>query len=463
MTASTMWPGRWRDAIVLMVAVLMMSGAAIYNGYPMVYSDTGAYLGGHNFGDRSIFYSFFLVPAQLTHTLWSIVIAQSLLTAYLLRLVLREVFAIDSRLEFLAIIAGLCMVTSLPWYAGFLMPDIFTPLMVLGLFMLAFCFERLSRWEQCFVVGLSFVAATVHYSHIPIAIGLLAIGVLARWVRNRYSRGATPHLALPASLIGAALAAVVMSNYLMLGIASYSPGGYAFELARLVENGPAVEYLRENCPMRDYAACALLDRMPMSSTQFLWSGNNPFRRLGLMGQRKEGLEIVIGTIAEYPVWVFCDAIADTFRQLLRSKTGGGLDSWANNYNPTAPLRSLYPAEFASYMNSRQNLGQLDHMRGIRYLDSSFLVFSIFYCVFVGILLAFGRQWLPVQFLITVGVAVLLHGFVTGAISEPIDRYGGRIIWLIPLSGIALWRKVVDERYALICTIRSRSNRRPRPA
>jgi hypothetical protein len=442
MTTSTRGPARWRDAAMLLIAVLIMSGAALYNGYPMVYPDTGAYLRVHNIGDRSVFYSLFLAPARLTHTLWSVVFAQCLLTAYLLRLVLREVFAIGSRLEFLAIIAVLCMTTSLPWYAGFLMPDIFTPLMVLGLFMLAFCFDRLSRWEQCFVVSLTFVAAIVHYSHIPIAIGLLAIGILARWVQNRYSRAAIPHLALPAAVVVAGIVALVMSNYLMLGIATYSPGGYAFELARLVQNGPAVEYLRESCPTRHYAACAFLDRMPMSSSKFLWSENNLFSKGGFIGQRKEGLEIVTGTIEEYPLWVFRDAIADTFRQLLHCLTGAGLRSWATNYNPSVPLRSLYPEEFASYVNSKQNRGQLEHMRGIQYLDASFLLFSVFYCVSIGILLACRRQWLPVELIITVGVAILLNAFVTGAISEPINRYGSRVIWLIPLIGIALWRKAV---------------------
>ena len=446
----------------LLIATLMASSVAFYNGYPTVYPDTGAYLGLHNHGDRSIFYSLFLAPLRLTHTLWSAVLLQSLLVVYLLRIVLREVFSIKSRLEFLAIIGLLCMLTSLPWGTAYLMADIFTPMLVLGLFMLAFGFAGLTGWERCFVVALTFVALVVHYSHLPLALGLVTAGGIARWMRKRYSGSAKPHLALPTIVVTVGLVAVVISNYLMFGLATLSPGGSVFLLARLIENGPAVEYLRENCPMRHYAACALLDRMPMTSTQFLWSGNNPFRKLGLMGQKKEGLEIVIGTIEEYPLWVFCDASADTFRQLVRSNTGGGLNSWATNNNPAVPLRSLFPAEFASYMNSRQNRGQFDHMRGIRYLDACFLVFSIFYCVLVGILLAFDRRWLPVQFLITVGVAILLHAFVTGAISEPIDRYGGRIIWLIPLIAIALWRKVVDERYAPICAIRSRGNRRPRP-
>ena len=168
---------RGREVATLLTAMLMASGVAFYNGYPTVFPDTGAYVGMYNYGDRSIFYGLFLAPLRLTHTLWPAVFLESLLVVYLLRLVIREVFAITSRMEFLAVIALMCMLTSLPWYTAYLMPDIFTPVLVLGLFMMAFCFERLGRWERCFVAGLTFVALVVHYSHLPIAIGLLAAGI----------------------------------------------------------------------------------------------------------------------------------------------------------------------------------------------------------------------------------------------------------------------------------------------
>jgi len=341
--------------------VLMLSGAALYNRYPLVYFDTGGYLKGSRLGVRSYFYHAFIVPAHLTHTLWTVVLVQSLLVAYVLRLVLREVFAIASRLEFLVIIALLCVLSSLPWYAGFLMPDIFTPVMVLGIFLLAFCFERLSRWEQCFIIPLTFGAAIEHYSNPPIALGLLSVGLIVRMALRRRAPDALPHLVMTAVVIGAGIVALVISNYVKLGLATYSPGGYAFGLARLVGDGPAVEYLRDHCATRKYAACAYLDRMPMTSNQFLWGRDSLFKRFGFGGERKEGLEIVAGTIEEHPLWVLRDAIVDTLLQLGREQTGDGLESYANGPYPTDAVRSLYPNEFEAYMDSRENRNELAEM------------------------------------------------------------------------------------------------------
>src|SRR5580700_9275461 len=98
-------PARLRDALTMLVGMLMLSGVALYNRYPLVFSDTGGYLFCRNGGIRSIFYSFFVAPAHLTHTLWTVVFAQSLLVVWMLRVVAREVFAIRSRLEFIALIA----------------------------------------------------------------------------------------------------------------------------------------------------------------------------------------------------------------------------------------------------------------------------------------------------------------------------------------------------------------------
>jgi hypothetical protein len=423
----------------LLIATLMASSVAFYNGYPTVYPDTGAYLGLHNHGDRSIFYSLFLAPLRLTHTLWSAVLLQSLLVVYLLRIVLREVFSIRSRLEFLAIIGLLCMLTSLPWGTAYLMADIFTPMLVLGLFMLAFGFAGLTGWERCFVVALTFVALVVHYSHLPLALGLVTAGGIARWMRKRYSGGAKPHLALPTIVVTVGLVAVVISNYLMFGLATLSPGGSVFVLARLIENGPAVAYLRANCPRRQYAVCADLARMPMSESGFLWSQDGPISKLHFIGERTEATEIVTGTIKSYPMWVLRDAIADTLRQLVRNRTGDGLQSRAEKQNPTVLLQKLYPGDFEAYLNSRQNRGELVRMRAIPDLDSIFLLISLGGCCLLAKLFAASRRWLPVELMGTVGFAILLNAFVTGALAEPLDRYGSRVIWLVPLIAIASWR------------------------
>src|SRR5580658_6270280 len=107
MIRSAIRSARLGEIATLLIAVLMGSAAALYNGYPLVYSDTAIYLEGLNHGYRSFFYTIFVALAGLTHTLWTVVFIQALLMLYVLRLVLREGFAVRSRLEFLLIIATL--------------------------------------------------------------------------------------------------------------------------------------------------------------------------------------------------------------------------------------------------------------------------------------------------------------------------------------------------------------------
>jgi hypothetical protein len=114
MTLRTTHSARLREAAALLIATLTASSVALYDRYPLVFPDTGDYLFFRHYETRSIFYSSFIALARPTHTLWTVVFAQSLLVVGMLRVVLREVFAIRSRLEFLALIAIMSVLTSLP-------------------------------------------------------------------------------------------------------------------------------------------------------------------------------------------------------------------------------------------------------------------------------------------------------------------------------------------------------------
>ena len=54
--------------------------------------------------------------------------------------------------EILLIVAALCLFSSLPWITGQIMPDVFSPVVLLGLFLLAFCTDQLTRGDQCMLV-----------------------------------------------------------------------------------------------------------------------------------------------------------------------------------------------------------------------------------------------------------------------------------------------------------------------
>jgi len=442
MTARAAWPLRLRDAAMLVVSTTLLCSAALYNRFPLVWPDTGSYLSIEGIPFRSVLYSAFVYPAHWTGTLWPVVIAQSALMSYLLRLVLRKVFGIVSRTGFLVVVASLCALSSLPWYTGFVMADIFGPMLVMGLFLMVFCADRLTRLENWFVLVVTFLSAIVHLSHIPIAIGLLTAGVIARIVARRRMPDLVPHLMLPSIVIGAGFAAVVFANYLTLGVASFSPGGYAFQLARLIEDGEAVAYLRENCATQKYDLCQYLDQLPMKVDYFLWPPQSPFGRLGgFMAEREEGRKIVRGTIEAYPLWTLESAISNTLKQLTSNESGAAMLSFEALDFPRSRLPIFYPAAVPAFLNSRQNRGELFILPALVRLHGKVVIFSVFCCFPIAILLARNRRWLPLEFLVTVVLAFLLNAFVMGAFAEPSNRYGGRMVWLLPLVALASWRQV----------------------
>ena len=139
---------------ILLSAILLL-WPALLNGYPIVFDDTGTYLSQavHRYlgWDRPVFYSLFLFPLHLTLTTWPAIAAQALLAAYTLHLVRRVLLPAISP-WWLPPFVGHARpsATALPWFAAQLMPDIFTPLLILALALLLFAPERLiARASAC--------------------------------------------------------------------------------------------------------------------------------------------------------------------------------------------------------------------------------------------------------------------------------------------------------------------------
>jgi hypothetical protein len=438
----------WAAATVF-AAALLLSGAAIYNGYPLLDQDTSGYLRPLNIGYRSFFYSLFLTSGRLAGSLWLVVFIQSLIEAHLLRLILRVVFGIASPAAYIAITALLCVLTCLPWCTGSIMPDVFTSVLVLCFFLLAFCSRRLRPADLGYILALTVVAATVHFSHLPLAVGLLLTTVLLRIACRNRPQVPPPNLILPALPIALALLLMMAVNYFTLGEAAFSVDGYAFPLARLVADGQAVSYLREACPQRRYALCEYIDRLPKDSDEFLWSPDSPFRKVGsFAGYRREGREIVVHTIMRFPLWTLMSALKNAARQVVEVRTGMGYGfasykTWGNRQNTSDEIRTYYPSEYGAFENSRQSRGELTHLYNLNRLHRAALILSFLYGGAMGLLFAKRGQWLQTELLLTIAYAVLVNSFLSGALSRPTPRYGSRLIWLLSLFALASYRQAYD--------------------
>ena len=112
---------------------------ALYNAFSLTYSDTGTYIanardipGGRQpwFFDRPVTYGLFLIRFKSLYTLWLVPLAQGFLVAFAMDLTLRSVSISLFTPGFLAQFAGLSTFTSLPFFSGQVMPDIFTSLVI---------------------------------------------------------------------------------------------------------------------------------------------------------------------------------------------------------------------------------------------------------------------------------------------------------------------------------------------
>lgn len=124
---------RWALAVLLSIALL--SAPAVWNRFPLLQYDTGGYLARwyepYLVPSRAVIYGLIL-NAGAPLSFWPVVLGQSALTVWVIALTLRT-HGLGGRPELLAgIVAGLSVVSTLPWLTGVLLTDIFAGLAVLG-------------------------------------------------------------------------------------------------------------------------------------------------------------------------------------------------------------------------------------------------------------------------------------------------------------------------------------------
>src|SRR5947209_7131733 len=136
-------------ALVLIAPLLLLP--AIWNRFPFIYYDTGAYLfeglTGRFIPERAAVYSLFLRFAGAATSLWIIAVLQAAMSAFLITQCARAVAPGVRWRVLLLVAAALVIATSLPWYTGEIEPDCFTALLVLALYLLAFHASSAGLWR----------------------------------------------------------------------------------------------------------------------------------------------------------------------------------------------------------------------------------------------------------------------------------------------------------------------------
>ncbi|MBV9406329.1 MAG: hypothetical protein JO211_13370, partial [Acidobacteriaceae bacterium] len=341
---------------------------AIINGFPFVFPDSADYLVFTPHIYRSPFYGLFIFFFHLDRFIWGPVLVQALIASHLVWVFVR-IYAGEPRLGWFALIVlTLGLLTSLPFFTGFIMPDFFTAVMVLAFYLLGFRRAELGRGEQIYLVLLACVAICVHISHLPQAIALAFLVLFLRMLLGTSPRSTLRQAAILVVPIALAAGATLLNNVVIHGVFGLFPAGQTFVLANMIEQGPARNYLKEVCPTAGFKLCAAKDTLPATSYEILWSTDTLQRLGGFEGMRDEANEIIAGTIRTRPSEVM-DAVARSVAASFMVHAPGAElfplsnDPWMadvlakkfgletlRSYKDSLAARNLVPREFLSELD-----------------------------------------------------------------------------------------------------------------
>jgi len=425
-------------------SVLLLLTPALWNGFPFMFYDSGAFIdlatnGGFR-PERSAFYAAFLGVFQPSFSLWPAMVAQVLLTVSVMVAFARALLPGLSPGRFFLMVAALWVGTGLPWKAADILPDILAPLLVICLYLLGFHADRLSRWQKAALIAVALFAATSHASHIGLAAGLAAVVAFMQVAaRYRAVTSPSPRWRLPALVFTLSVLLVMASNFMLTGGLFVSRAGPAFILARLEQDGIVKRLLDDTCPASGYRLCAYKDNLPADSNDYLWRWDSPFWKLGgFAGTEDEATRIVVESLKRYPLLNLKMAALDTAEQFASFETGDGIEPL--NGVPVPALERHMPQQVESYMASRQRNGEIS----VRWIDAIQVpvgAASIAVLAAILVMAARRRNWddrlyLPAFVLL----ALLGNAFICGALSSPHDRYQSRLIWLASFAVILLITK-----------------------
>jgi hypothetical protein len=427
---------------------------ALFNRYPLLYPDSMTYLENGRlvgralflhqlsdyYGMRSFIYGLGIFLFHWDASLWPIVLLNALLTSWLVWLAVRSILPRHTASYFLALCFLLSMLTSLGWFVSLTMPDILAPLLYLGIYLLVFARESLSRVERWALILIAWWAVASHATHLMIASGmciLLAAMMVCRCRLIRHRWKAVGELAMIVLL--AAVAQVALNAYLY-GVPTLNGERMPFLMARVIVDGPGRWYLEQHCAEVKFAVCEDVHNLPTSTDDFLWGADGIWQRASDEKQiqiRKEEIPFVLATLRAYPRQQLVKSAGNFWSQL----TTIGVEDLGATEDVLQEFDHVMPGERAQYQRSRQAGNNLF----LGFFTSIQNWIAVASAVVIGILTPYVWRRKSARlsgFALVIVCTLIGNAFVTGALSAVEPRYQSRAVWLLVLLAavfVLSWR------------------------
>lgn len=472
--------GSWgiRSLFLLGAVVLLCLSVLLFNGGPLFYYDTGSYIrqgdvalnmvfpvdqtggGGANTsrgvdedntasGSRSILYGIIMAGFFRVGALSAVAVlhfSAIVLTVFLVaRAAKRSLGSPTQTLTMVAFPLLIAAGTALPFYIAYMMPDIFAPILLIAIATLAAFGRAMSVWELLLMTGLALLAVLVHPSHLAICGLMIPVLVLVALLQKTSGRWRAPALLTLVVLLAIAersafeFAAEKVANKKV----TYTP----HITARLIIDGPGMAYLEETCPNQDEPTCALYEALSWSDDPYRLTVSHiiferskelgSFRLMTPQDQQRVAVgqrDFFISVLLSQPIATTFAFAENAYQQLLRYSI------WM-----TVPTESTLEnaRRLARLDDDQLDLIQSGRLTADRsWIASVTKVHGIIYALSFGVIVIIllwparvpGRIKL---FALLILVGIFTNALVCGGVSQPADRYGARVMWLLPFTATFL--------------------------
>lgn len=457
MTSNKLTQTHWVRWAYYILGALLLCIPAFYNGYPLVYSDTGTYIRSglemYVPSDRPIVYGLFIRFFSLGYSLWFTVMAQCIALSFVLHKLIKNTIPSISHIGTLSIIGMLTAFTSVAWYSSQIMPDIFTFCSVACIILLAAAKFRITPGNTLLIV-IALFSFSVHFTNILLSIVMLCVFVMLKfWKKGVFK---TLNIKTLTFLIFGSILVGLLANYSVSKSISPSKGGHIFLMGRMIDNGILKSYLDDNCSANEYSLCQHKDSLPVDSRAFLWAPKSPVQQQGWEQTGPEYREILLGifTSPKHLLKFMYTSATASVSQLFQNDIGSGLEStWYAKPSspPYAAVANFYPHEMNQYLQSRQNenlWGQGLDFSKQNILNYFLLIVSMFIIV-LGLGLKENRGLignnLKVAALLLLS-GVVINAAVTASLANVYDRLQSRISWVIVLVALLILMQLGRRLY-----------------
>ena len=384
--------------------------------------------------------------------LWRFAALQAFSASFAVHALWRAASPHRSFASWITLIGGVSVTSTLPFFVGFAMPDLWAGTGLVALATLLIYGRRVGRWTTAGLALLVLASLLFHQSNMLVALPTMAlisvIGVKGlNWPIRSLRRGW-------AVLAAAILMTFVMNNGYTGAIRSATGETLRsppFIAARLLADGPGRRYLKSSCASGGTWALCRFARLPLTDSQdILWSGDP---RKGVFGRAtaeqriaidREQISFALHVIAYDPLGVIVAATRNAAQELVSVQLDDPLRD-PHFYLTDGDWKDTFIADM---IHKIADCGPEETLCRPRWNEAQSAIWhggwfaAAVLCV--GLLIFRNgavRSQSRARLVLLAGLfgtALILNAAVTGALSGPFPRYQARLAWLAPLvAGLVL--------------------------